>query len=41
MYVALEHIILPCAAPSEYAHQLHIYASDHFHGSVSSSQIWY
>jgi hypothetical protein len=39
MYIALEHVTLPCAAPSGYAHQRHIYASGHFYGSVSSSQI--
>jgi hypothetical protein len=40
MYIALEHVILPYAAPSGYAHQRHIYASGPFHGSISSSQIW-
>jgi hypothetical protein len=40
MYVTLEQVILPCTAPSGYAHQRHIYASDRFHGYVSSSQIW-
>jgi hypothetical protein len=40
IYVTLEHVILPCVAPSGYVHQRHIYALDHFHGSVSSSQIW-